>query len=59
MIDTLKNKHNQRVENENLGNWIILPIKYCYLPSASTRIKSLAIAVADLQHTLKEVQGGD
>ena len=28
-------------------------------PSASTRMKSLAIVVVDLQHTLKGVQGGD
>ena len=30
--------------------------KNCHLPSASTRIRSLVTAVADLQHLLKGVQ---
>ena len=30
-----------------------------HLPSASTRMKSLATAVTDLQHTQKGVQGND
>jgi len=33
--------------------------KNCHLPSASTRIKSLAAAVTDLQHILKGAQGGE
>jgi len=33
--------------------------KNCHLPSASTKIKSQAVAAADLKHTLKRVQGGD
>ena len=36
-----------------------VPVKSCYLPSGSTRMKSLATAVTDLQHILKEVQGRD
>ena len=36
-----------------------LPTKNYHLRSASTRIRSLATAVTDLQHTLKGVQGGD
>ena len=34
-----------------------LPTKECHLPSGSTRIESLTTAVADLQHTLKRIQG--
>ena len=34
-------------------------LKNCHLPSASTRIRSQAAAAADLEHTLKGVQGGD
>lgn len=33
--------------------------KECCLPFSSTRIKSLTTTVADIQHTLKEIQGGD
>ena len=36
-----------------------MPTKKCHWPSSSTRIESLATAVADLQHVLKGVQGGD
>ena len=36
-----------------------LPSKNCHSPSGSPRMKSLATEVADLQHTLKGVQGGD
>ena len=36
-----------------------LPNENWHLPSAFTRIKSLASAVAKLQHTLKGVQGTD
>ena len=36
-----------------------MPIKNCCLPSASTRMKPLATAVADPQHTPKGVQGRD
>ena len=34
-----------------------LPTKNCYLPSTSARMRSLATAVTNLQHTLKGVQG--
>lgn len=33
--------------------------KECSSPSSSTRIESLATIVADLQYTLKEIQGKD
>ena len=36
-----------------------LPPKNCHSPFASTRIRSLAAVVADLQHILKRLQGGD
>ena len=36
-----------------------VPTKRCHLSSTSTKIKSLAGSVADLQHILKGVQGGD
>ena len=34
------------------------PTEECHSPSSSTRIKSLAAAVTDLQHTLKGVDRG-
>ena len=37
-------------------NSIDLLTKECHLPSGSTGIKSLATAVADLQHALKRLQ---
>ena len=37
----------------------LLPTKNHHLSPAATRIKSLVTAVADLQHTLKEIQGRD
>ena len=37
----------------------LVSTKNWHLPSASTRIKSLATAAADCQHPLKGVQGGD
>ena len=42
-----------------LENISKLPAKTWHLPPASTRIRSLATAVADLQHALQGVQGGD
>ena len=36
-----------------------MPTKNDHSPSASTRVRSLATAVADLQYTLKVVQGQD
>lgn len=36
-----------------------LPTKHWRLPSACTRIKSLATVAADLQHPMKGVQAGD
>ena len=50
-----------RCEGEIFGSGTgeLLLAKNCHLPSASARINSLATAVADLQHTLKGVQGGD
>ena len=36
---------------------IHMPTKNCHLPSTSTKMKSLATAIADLQHSLKGVQG--
>ena len=39
--------------------WNHLPTKTCHPLCASTKIRSLATAVADLQHTLKGVQGGE
>ena len=33
--------------------------KNCHSPSSSVRMQSLASVAADLQHPLKEVQGGD
>lgn len=50
-----------RCEGERFGAGAgeLLLAKNCDLPSASTRINSLAAAVVDLQHTLKGVQEGD
>ena len=36
-----------------MTNGITLPTKNCHLPSASTRIRSLATAVTVFQHPLK------
>ena len=36
-----------------------MPKKICHLPSTSTKIKSCAAVDADLQHSLKGVDGGD
>ena len=43
---------------DGIWRWV-LPTKECPLPSGSSRIKSLATAVTDLQHILKGIQGGD
>jgi len=37
----------------------VLPTIKCHSPFGSIRMKSLAVAVADLQHNLKGVQGGN
>ena len=39
--------------------WILVPSKECCSPLGSTKIESVAMAVADFQHTLKGVQGRD
>ena len=44
-------------ETHKYTHWCQL--KNWHLPSDSTRIKSLATIAADLQYTLKGVQGGD
>ena len=48
----------------NKSRWRGIPTKpriakSCHTPSAFTGMKSLGPAVADLQHTLKQVQDGD
>ena len=48
-----------RIITFDMTNGITLPTKNCHLPSASTRIRSLATAVTVFQHPLKEGQECD
>ena len=56
----------QLLSTQNLMIWKLgdgisklLPIKPCHLPSASSRMESLATASSDRQHPLRGAQGGD
>ena len=53
------NRIQSNLLNECVNKWMDVPFKECCSPSSSIRIESLATALADLQHLLKEVQVRD
>ena len=52
----VQDKLKAKVLNQG-GGKLQLPTKDCHSPPGSAKMKSLANAVADIQHTLKGVKG--